>query len=199
MINKIIYLFSQIQGRRPTVIEGMKVEIRLLDEEVLCRGRRVTLYSRRYWVEGREVVRDVVHFGESVAIVPVKENGKIVLIRQFRAPIGRWIIEVPAGRVEEGEDWRSAATRELEEETGYNAAHVKKLASTYVSPGYSDEIVHITLAEELVYVGGHPESSEVIEIIEISYEKVLEYIYKGIINDAKTIIALLLYSKSKTY
>jgi|Deesub1362A_J573_1020465.scaffolds.fasta_scaffold00008_86 ADP-ribose pyrophosphatase len=169
------------------------MEIRLLDEEVLCRGRRVTLYSRRYWVEGKEVVRDVVHFGESVAIVPVKDDGKIILIRQFRASIGKWIIEVPAGRVEEGEDWRSAARRELEEETGYKPSSIERLASTYVSPGYSDEVIHITVARGLEYVGQNLEPTEVINVFETSVEEALEMILGSDTADAKTVIALMLY------
>ncbi len=169
------------------------MEITLLEEKILCRGRRVTLYSRRYLIDDREVIRDVVHFGESVAIVPVKENGDIVLIRQFRAPLNRWIIEVPAGRIEEGEDWRVAAIRELEEETGYRAARLERLMSTYVSPGYSDEVIHIVVAEGLEYVGEHPEPTEVINVFETGIEDALNMVYRGDTVDAKTVIALMLY------
>lgn len=169
------------------------MDIKLLEEKLLCRGRRVSLYSRRYLIEEKEVVRDVVHFGESVAIIPVKEDGRIILINQFRAPIGRWIIEVPAGRVEEGEDWREAAIRELEEETGYRPSKIEKLASTYVSPGYSDEIIHITVASGLEYVGQHLEPTEVINVFEASIEEALEKIFESDTADAKTVIALMLY------
>ncbi len=195
MVNKIIFI-SLIQGSISIYYrEESKVEIRLLEEEVLCRGRRVTLFSRRYWVEGKVVIRDVVHFGESVAIVPVKDNGRIVLIRQFRAPIGKWIIEVPAGRVEEDEDWRIAAIRELEEETGYRPSKVEKLASTYVSPGYSDEVIHITAAYGLEYVGQNLEPSEVINVFETSIDEALKMVLESDTADAKTVIALMLFYK----
>ncbi|MEM0348265.1 MAG: NUDIX hydrolase, partial [Zestosphaera sp.] len=83
-----------------------------VSESVLCSGKRVSLVQKTYLHEGRVVLRDVVRFGEAVAVLPVKEDGRVVLLSQFRVPVNNWVLEVPAGRVEEGEDLVSAAKRE---------------------------------------------------------------------------------------
>ncbi len=168
------------------------MEVKLLNEEVLCRGRRVTLISREYLMEGRVVRKDVVHFGQAVAIIPLLSSSEVVLLRQFRAPVRAWVYEVPAGLIEEGEDIVSAAKRELIEETGYDAGVIERLVSVHTSPGYSDEVLHIVVARNLKYVGARPEPGELIEVIKLRLDEALEKVLAQEVADAKTVIALTL-------
>jgi len=172
------------------------VEVRLLSERVLCRGRRVTLISREYLMEGRVVERDIVHFGEAVAIVPLPSEEEVILLRQFRAPVGTWVYEVPAGVIEEGEDVESAARRELIEETGYDAGVIERVISVYTAPGYSDEVLHVVVARNLKYVGARPEPGELIEVIKLGLDEALRKVLTQEVADAKTVIALTLLKLS---
>ena len=168
------------------------MEIKLLSEKVLCRGKRVTLISREYLMGGRVVKRDIVHFGEAVAIVPLLSEKEVILLRQFRAPVGTWVYEVPAGVIEENEDVESAARRELIEETGYDAGAIERVVSVYTAPGYSDEILHIVIARDLRYVGARPEPGELIEVIRLGLDEALRKVLAQEVADAKTVIALAL-------
>jgi ADP-ribose pyrophosphatase len=167
--------------------------IKILETKELCKGKRIRLYMKKYQVDDRVVDGDAVEFGESVAILPIKDENKIVLLRQFRIPIGRWIYEIPAGRMEKGEDWRISANRELLEETGYIARKLEKICSIYMVPGYSDEIIHIIIAKNLIYKGVKPDEGEIIEIKEVTLEEAKNLIFRQEVGDAKSIIALSLY------
>lgn len=167
-------------------------ELVLVSESILCTGRRVKLIQRTYLHEGRVVLKDVVRFGEAVAILPVKDDGSVVLVNQFRVSVNNWVLEVPAGRVEAGEDLADAVRRELREEVGYDAEEVVKLASVYTAPGYSDEVLHVFLARKLKFVGAAPEPGELIKTVELSADEALETLLKSGFTDAKTLLAILL-------
>ena len=158
-------------------------------------GKRVELFQYTYRYGDTVFVRDVVHFGQSVAVVPFKDNKNVLLIKQYRAPVGKWILEVPAGRVEHHETPEQAAVRELREEVGYEAAYLRKLVSLYLSPGYSDEIIHIYIAKKLTYVGASPEKGEILRVIEMPLDMALKAVLSEDVVDAKTIIALLIAEK----
>jgi len=170
---------------------GWLVLVELVDERVLCRGRRVTLVQKVYSFGGRRFVRDVVLFGQAVAVIPLRGRD-VLLIKQFRAPIGSWILEVPAGRVEPGETPEDAARRELVEEVGYEPAKLTKLGSLYMSPGYSDEVLHVYLAEDLRFVGSSPEPGELIEVASLDLDRALAEVLGSPVADAKTVASLLL-------
>ncbi len=170
-------------------------ELVLVSESTLCVGRRVKLIQRTYLHEGRVILRDVVRFGEAVAILPLKEDGRVVLVNQFRVPVNDWVLEVPAGRVEAGEDLVDAVRRELREEVGYDAEEVVKLASVYTAPGYSDEVLHVFLASKLKFVGAAPEPGELVKTVELSADEALETLLKPGYTDAKTLLAILLLKK----
>lgn len=141
---------------------------------------------------GKETVRDVVDHPGAVAIVPVHE-GDVVLIRQYRYSTKSEILEIPAGTLEIDEDPYACAVRELKEETGYAASDWSKLLSAYVAPGYSNEIIHIYVAEGLTPVGADPEEDESIKVERFPFEKVLDMIETNEIRDAKTIAGVLAY------
>lgn len=161
-----------------TIYQGKVVDLSV-EEVILPNGRTTT----------REVVR---HSG-SVAIVPVVSDDEILLIQQYRKPVGEIILEIPAGRIEEGESLEECAKRELQEETGYDSFTLKKLTSLYPTPGYCNEVIHIFLAEGLRRGEGSCEEDEFIEQVILSRQEVVERIRKGEIRDSKTIVGVLLY------
>lgn len=161
-------------------------------EEVIYRGRRVTLTKRFYTFNHEEFIREIVVFGQSVAILPFKDINQVILIEQFRPSQNKWILEIPAGVIEKNEKPEETAERELIEEIGYKPGKLVKIASIYVSPGYSDEILHIYIALELTHIGEKPERGELIRILTMNFNEALEKILKGEIIDAKTLLAFLL-------
>lgn len=131
----------------------------------------------------------VVHPGSAV-IVPVFEDGSVALVRQYRHAAGEHLLEIPAGSLEEGEDPKTGAIRELEEEIGVTAKKIELITEFYVSPGFLTEKMHVFLATGLTEVGQKLEPDELIEIERISLPNVLEMIYSGAIQDAKTIAGI---------
>lgn len=161
--------------------------------EEVFRGRRFRVLSGEVVLpSGKTVRRDIVDFGESVVILPLLD-GRVVMIKQFRAAVGDWLYELPAGVVEPGEDPAETARRELIEETGYEAGGLVRMFGMYLSPGYSNEFMHAYLATDLRYVGARPEYGEEIRIVSFGLEEVLGMIREGVIRDAKTIATILFY------
>ncbi|MDK6028604.1 NUDIX hydrolase [Ignisphaera sp. 4213-co] len=165
----------------------------IIRDEFLCKGKRISLFKRIIKIGDKVVEKDVVKFGKAVVIVPVLNNGKIVFIRQWRASVNSWVLEVPAGRVEDGESPEAAAMRELREETGYVANKLTPLATVFVSPGYSDEIQTIFVAKELKFVGASPEAGEILANVYMTPQEYLDTLNSGGIADLKTLAAVLLY------
>jgi ADP-ribose pyrophosphatase len=145
-------------------------------------------------IKDREIVR---HPG-AAAMVPLLDDGKVVLIRQYRHAVGEFLWEIPAGTLERGEEAIECARRELVEETGYEASSFGKLAEILPAPGYTDEHIHIFLATGLRSVKQKLEDDEVLELQPMAFDTALEMITKGEIRDAKTIAGLLLTSLKKS-
>ena len=141
--------------------------------------------------DGKRAVRECVRHCGGAAVLLVIDN-KVALVKQFRYLYGKPIYEIPAGKMEECEDAAKAAARECEEETGYRA-EVKHLLDIYPSPGYTDEIIHIYLAENASFVGQHADDGEFLTSEFIPLEKVVEMIESGEICDAKTVAAIYKY------
>lgn len=133
----------------------------------------------------------VVHKGSAV-IVPVFEDGTVALVRQYRHAAGAFLLEVPAGSLEAGEDPLSGAIRELQEEIGVTAGKIEKLTEFYVSPGFLTEKMHVFLATDLMEVGQNLESDELIDLERIALKQAIEMIRSNEIVDAKSIVGLLL-------
>jgi len=139
--------------------------------------------------DGTTASREIVKHPGAVAVLPIRE-GKLLVVEQFRQPLGRTEIEIPAGKLEPGEDPREAAARELEEETGYKAPELIHLSSFYTSPGFADEIIHFYVAEELTVGTLQPDEDEFLELTEITLDEAFEHMRAGRISDAKTIMAV---------
>jgi ADP-ribose pyrophosphatase len=139
-------------------------------------------------------VREVVIHPGGAVTLPLTDEGKIILVEQFRYPFQHKVLELPAGKLDEGEDPQICAVRELEEETGYKSGTVKKLGAIYTSPGFCTEILHLYLAENLSEGTQNREEGEVdMEVFEFSPEEIEEKIAAGEIVDSKTICGMYYY------
>ncbi len=147
---------------------------------------------------GNKGIREIaIHPGGAV-VVPVKDDGKIILVKQFRYPLQKPLIELPAGKLDKDEDPLVCATRELEEETGYKAEEIKKLGKIYTAPGYCTEILHIYSAKGLTAGNHNREEGELeMEILELSLNEIETMISNGEITDAKTIVGIFYLKTSR--
>jgi ADP-ribose pyrophosphatase len=136
--------------------------------------------------------RDVVRHPGSAVIVPVFEDGSVALVRQYRHPAVRYLLEIPAGTLEKGERPDEGAARELEEELGVVAGRLIKLTEFFVSPGFCEEKMWLYLATELTETQQGLDEDEIVEVVRIPFSRALEMITDGEIEDAKTIIGLML-------
>ncbi|TCW41243.1 NUDIX domain-containing protein [Laceyella sacchari] len=143
--------------------------------------------------DGRAAKREIVKHPGAVAVLAITDEGKMVLVRQFRKPLEKTILEIPAGKLEAGEDPGDCAARELEEETGYRATGLTHVVSFYTSPGFSDECLHIYQAEGLTKGEVNPDEDEFVELVECTLDECLERIQSGDIMDAKTVAAVYLW------
>ncbi len=137
---------------------------------------------------GNKGIREVVVHNGGAVVVPIKDDGKIILVKQYRYPFDEWMYELPAGKLEIDEDPLVCATRELTEETGYTASDISPLGKIYTSPGFCTEILYIYLAQNLK-AGNHnrEEGEHGMEVYELTLDEVNKMISSGKIVDAKTI------------
>lgn len=140
--------------------------------------------------DGRTSTREIVRHPGAVAVLAFTEEGKLVLVRQYRNPLKKTILEIPAGKLEPGEDPKVCAFRELEEETGYRAEEMQPVISFYTSPGFADEIIHLFEARGLMKGELNPDTDEFVEVEELTLEEAFGKMKEGQICDAKTITAL---------
>jgi len=136
--------------------------------------------------------REVVHHPGSAVIIPAFPNGTVALVRQYRHPALRYLLEAPAGTLNHGERPEEGAARELEEELGFVAGKMEKLSEFYVSPGFCEEKMWVYLATDLTATAQRLEDDELLEVVRMPVQQALEMITDGEIDDAKTIIGLML-------
>ncbi|MBP6965041.1 MAG: NUDIX hydrolase [Armatimonadetes bacterium] len=144
---------------------------------------------------GRVSKREVVEHKGAVAVVPMLDHETLILVRQYRQPVGGTILEIPAGTLERGEDPFDCARRELVEEIGYFPEKLTEMFHSYLSPGYSNELLHTFLAEDLREEEVNRDSDEFLEIVRIRLSDAEEMIRSGEIVDAKSICGILLASR----
>jgi len=139
---------------------------------------------------GATVELETIRHPGAAAAVPMKEDGTVVLIRQFRHAAGGFIYEIPAGKLHPGEDPLDCASRELEEEIGYRASSFELLSSIFTAPGFADEVIDIYKATGLTKGRQHLDRDEVLDVIEMPLAEAVKKIEDGTIRDAKTIVGL---------
>ncbi len=139
-----------------------------------------------------EYKREIVEHNGSVVIVPVFADKTVALVKQYRHAAGKYLLEIPAGTLEENENAETGARRELEEEIGVTAEKIEKLTGFYVSPGFLTEKMHVFMATDLTETQQNLEEDELIEIERITFEQAFEKIKNGEIEDAKTTVGLIM-------
>jgi ADP-ribose pyrophosphatase len=164
----------------------------VIETENIFRGRVIEVTVDT--VKEGEVTykREVVHHAGSAVIIPVFDDGTIALVRQYRHPTGRYLLEAPAGTLRRGEEPAKGAARELEEELGVLSGRLEKLSEFFVSPGFCEEKMWLYLARELTETKQQLEDDEILEVVRIPFSHALSMITNGEIEDAKTIIGVML-------
>ncbi|MCL4279823.1 MAG: NUDIX hydrolase, partial [Ignavibacteriaceae bacterium] len=154
---------------------------RIISSQVIYKGKVFnTLVDQIEYNSGNKAIREVAEHPGGAVVVPVTDNGKIVMVTQYRFPVKEVLLELPAGKLSKGEDPKVCAVRELEEETGYKSDDIKSLGSIYTTPGYSTEKLWIYLAENLKPGNYNREEGEFgMEVFELSLPEVEEKIYNG--------------------
>jgi ADP-ribose pyrophosphatase len=136
---------------------------------------------------GRLSEREIVEHPGAAAIVPILEDGRIILVKQYRKAVESFLLEIPAGKIEAGESPEECAARELKEETGFSAGKFTDLLEFYPSPGYSSEIIKIFKAENLKPIRRLESTHEITDISSVRLDEIMQNIKKGEIKDGKTI------------
>ena len=140
---------------------------------------------------GKTSVREVVRHPGAVCVIPVTNEGEVIMVRQFRYAFGNVLLEVPAGKLEPGEDPLSAALRELEEETGMVAERVQHIGELYTTVAILDEKIQMYLATGLTYKNAHPDEDEFLEVEKVPLSTLVKMVMDGEIKDSKTQVAIL--------
>ena len=170
----------------------MDLTERMLESEIIFQGKVVKLRLDAVEVPGgAHAKREVVEHPGGVGIVPVDAEGNVLLVHQFRYPLGRVVLEIPAGKLEPGEDHRITAIRELSEEVGVEAGKLTYLGHAFASPGFSNESIHLYLAEDLTFGESHPEEDEFLVPERIHIDELTAMALDGRLNDGKSVIGVL--------
>jgi ADP-ribose pyrophosphatase len=170
------------------------VTFRVEAEREVFRGRVIRLVNRDLVLpNGRNTTFSIVEHPGAVAIVPVFDNGDVILLRQFRPSIGKELYEIPAGTLEEGESPLATAKREIVEETGFKARKWEKISEFYTAPGFCTELMHVFVARGLTPASADGDADEILKPVRMSLEKAIGLIRKKKVRDAKSIAGLLIY------
>ena len=141
--------------------------------------------------DGRQAGRELVLHNGGVGVIAIDENKKVLMVSQYRKPYDEMVLEVPAGKLEKGEEPLETGKRELSEETGYKAEKFTYLGKYYPTPGYCSEIISLYLAEDLSFVGQNLDPGEFVQVEKIPLSELVEMVMNNEIPDAKTAIAIL--------
>jgi ADP-ribose pyrophosphatase len=163
----------------------------LLTRKTVWPGRTVHLDLERVVLPGGvQTELEIVHHPGASCVVPVLPDEDILFVRQYRHAVGRWLYELPAGKLDPGEPPETCAARELEEETGFTAGTIERLGLVHTTPGFSDEVIHLFLARDLTEGEARREETERMTVERMSLGHALDAIRVGRITDGKTIVAL---------
>ncbi len=174
----------------------MTIDEKTMKSERIYEGKVINLRVDTVELPDRKYSkREIVEHDGAVGILAVTGEGKLIFVKQFRKSVEEILLEIPAGRIETDEAPIDCAKRELEEETGFKANSMSKMMDFYTSPGFSNEILHIYLAQNLSPGTASPDEDEYIEVIYLTLDEALKRLEAGEIKDSKTIIAILQYQR----
>ena len=165
----------------------MKLEETKLTSEEIFDGVAIHLFRDEILLpNGNKGVREVVRHPGAVCVLPLTDEGEVIFVNQFRYALNKVTLEVPAGKLEKGEDPTEAALRELSEETGIEARKIVPMGALYTTPALMDEIIYMYIATDLVQGEQHLDEDEFVNAIKIPLEKAVEMVMNGEIRDSKT-------------
>ena len=165
----------------------------LLKSDILMKGRAFAIRRDTLKTpDGHETKFEIIEHGGSVVIIPVDENGNVLLVRQYRHAAGGDLLELPAGTLDEDEKPEACAAREIREETNMAAGMLKKLGDFYLAPGYSTEFMHVFLATDLSYNPLEEDEDEFLSVEALPVAEAIQKAERGKIPDAKSLAALFL-------
>lgn len=163
-----------------------------ISSEYIFDGKLLQVYRDTIELpNGEPATREYIKHQGAVAVVPVTDDNEIIAVRQYRYPIGRVTVEIPAGKLDKGEEPLTAAKRELSEETGVEGADIEYIGGLYPSVAYTDEIIHMYVAKNLKYGEMHTDEDEFLDVVKIKIDDFVDMILKGEIMDSKTQAAVL--------
>ncbi len=187
------YEIKNVQNYQLKEERRFMFEERTVKREIIYKGKVLTLRKDKVLIKGGKTsYREIIEHNGAVGILPITENEKVILVKQYRKAAEKIILEIPAGKIEGKDDPFETAKRELKEETGYTAKEMKFITKIYPAIGYSTELIYIYMAKGLLEGETDFDEGEDIQVLEIKLEKAIEMVYSGEIEDAKTIIALLM-------
>ena len=170
----------------------MTFEEKTLKSEKIYKGAIINLRRDKVTVQGGTSYREIIEHNGGAVIAALTEDNKLVMVRQYRKPADKVMLEVPAGKIDPGEKPLEAAARELKEETGYTAEKVEFLTQFYPSVGYSEEMLYLYLCTGLTPGETNFDENEAIDIEEVELDRLFKMAMSGEIDDAKTLIAILM-------
>lgn len=177
----------------------MDLTEKTISSDIKFQGKIVTLrVDKALLPNGKEATREVVEHCSGVCVAAVTDENELLFVRQYRYPIGKLLLELPAGKNDLNEDPMACGIRELKEETGATAKEVSLLSSFYVSPGFCDEIIYVYEARGLSFGDSCPDEDEFLEVLRIPLEKAVQMVLDGEFEDAKTIAAILALHAKRT-
>lgn len=177
-----------------------KFEEKTIDSNPIFKGKVISLKVDDVTLpNGNQSKREIVNHPGAVAIIAITKEGKMVLVEQYRKPLERSIVEIPAGKLEPGEEPAVTARRELEEETGYGCNELNYLQTFATSPGFADEVIHLFVAKDLYKIEEKAEldEDEFVELLEVTVEEAEQMVANEQIYDAKTAFAVLWMKMNK--
>src|SRR4030042_590564 len=170
---------------------GRKVE-KLLRRQYIFEGRALKLrIDTVLTADGHHSTREIIERNDCIAVVAINADDNVLLVNQYRTPLAKNLLEIPAGGIDKGEDAETAVIREMQEETGFKPGKVVYLTGFYISPGFCDEYVHLYLAMDLTHDPLEAEDTAGIEVVPIPIAEIPEVIATGRIQDSKSIAGLL--------
>lgn len=171
-----------------------KFEEKTIKTEKIFDGRIITLQVDDVTLpNGETSKREIIKHPGAVAVIAITKENKIVLVEQYRKPLEKSLVEIPAGKLEPGENPMIAAIRELEEETGYTTNNLSFITSFYTSPGFADELLHLYITDDIVKVDQPRalDDDEFVEVLELTLDEAKQYVEEERIHDVKTAYAVL--------
>jgi ADP-ribose pyrophosphatase len=169
-------------------------EFKRLKRDLMQKGHIIDFYFDTIQLPDKKIVQwDFIGHNGAAAVLPVDNDGRIIMVRQYRDAVDKYTLEIPAGGLNPGEDMKTCAARELEEETGYHSEQVFHLIDILTTVAFSNEKIGIYYAKDLVQTKQNLDENEYVTVEKYTLEQLVQFIFDGVIQDAKTISAILTY------